>query len=437
VPATGHHGRVPRILVTCLPFAGHVGPMTAVAAELVRRGHEVVAYTGAKYRTRFETAGARWLPFTRAQDFDDARLAATFPQVGDGKGLRAAKANSDHVLFGTASGQAADIHAAAGDTPFDLIVADQLAFGAALAGEALGTPWVSVAVTVLSLTSRDLPPPGLRLRPATGRTGRLRDAVLRRATEPIYRLLVHPHVNRIRAAAGLGPTSLPALDSLHSPHLVLAQGVPGLDYPRGDLPAHVHFVGRLAPPPAPRPQLPSWWPELATARAEGRPVVYVTQGTLDVDPDDLLRPAIAGLAGEHPLLVCTTGGSPVATLGPLPGNVRAVPFLPHDVLLPLVDLVVTNGGWGGVLAAVQAGVPLVVAGGSLDKPEVARRVAWSGAGLDLRTGTPRPHRVRRAVTRALHEPRLRQRAGELGAALRAAGGAHTAGALVEELLARR
>jgi UDP:flavonoid glycosyltransferase YjiC (YdhE family) len=292
-------------------------------------------------------------------------------------------------------------------------------------------------VTVLSLTSRDLPPPGLRLRPAAGRVGRLRDAVLHRAIGPVYRRLVHPHLNRIRATAGLEPTSLPALDCLYSPHLVLAQGVPGLDYPRRDLPAHVRFVGRLVPPPVPQPRLPSWWPELAAARAEGRPVVHVTQGTLDVDPDDLLRPAIAGLAGERPLLVCTTGGSPVATLGTLPANVRAAPFLPHDVLLPLVDLVVTNGGWGGVLAAVAAGVPLVVAGGSLDKPEVARRVAWSGAGLDLRTGAPRPSQVRRAVTRALREPRLRQRAGDLGAAIAAAGGAHTAGALVEELLARR
>jgi UDP:flavonoid glycosyltransferase YjiC (YdhE family) len=173
------------------------------------------------------------------------------------------------------------------------------------------------------------------------------------------------------------------------------------------------------------------------ARAHGRPVVHITQGTLDVDPDDLLRPAIAGLAGACPLLVCTTGGAPVATLGPLPGNVRAAPLLPHDELLPLVDLVVTNGGWGGVLAAVQAGVPLVVAGGSLDKPEVARRVAWSGVGLDLRTGSPRPQRIRRAVDRALHDPRLRQRAGELGAALAAAGGARTAGTLVDKLLAER
>src|SRR3954447_4427586 len=36
-----------RGLVAAMPFAGHAQPMAAVAAELVRRGHDVVAYTGA------------------------------------------------------------------------------------------------------------------------------------------------------------------------------------------------------------------------------------------------------------------------------------------------------------------------------------------------------------------------------------------------------
>jgi UDP:flavonoid glycosyltransferase YjiC (YdhE family) len=66
---------------------------------------------------------------------------------------------------------------------------------------------------------------------------------------------------------------------------------------------------------------------------------------------------------------------------------------------------------------------------------VARRVAWSGAGVNLRTSTPGPSRVRRAVQRVLDRPRLRQRTRELGASLTAAGGPEKAGALVEELLA--
>jgi UDP:flavonoid glycosyltransferase YjiC (YdhE family) len=426
-----------RILVTALPFAGHVGPLSAVAAELVRRGHQVVAYSGAKYRDRFVDAGTEWLPWNRAQDFDDADPAATFPQLGDGKGIRGTMANGEHILFGTSPGQAGDILAEARREPFDLIVTDQLAFGSALAGEALGTPWASVAVTPLTMASRHLPPPGTPFRPATGPLGRARDAVLRGVAQAAYKRLANPKLARIRAEVGLGPTTVGGINSLfYSPHLVLAQGVPGLEYPRADLPTQVHFVGRLAPVPGPDKarQPPSWWPELAEARAAGRPVVHVTQGTLDLDLADLVKPAISGLAGREPLMVCTTGRPPSA-LGQLPDNVRAAAFLPHDLLLPLVDAMVTNGGWGGVLAAVQAGVPLVVAGGSLDKPEVARRVAWSGVGIDLRTGRPGPAKLRRAVAQVLDRPELRRRARELATGLIAAGGTRAAGDRIEDLLA--
>lgn len=437
--AGGEEKPVARILVASLPFAGHVGPVSALAAELVRRGHHVVAYSGAKYRDRFVNAGTGWLPWTRAQDFDDADLAATFPQLGDGKGVRGAMANSKYVLLGTSPGQAADILAEARREPFELLVADQLALGSALAGEVLGIPWASVTVTPLAMASRHLPPLGTPFRPATGPLGRARDAALRPVAQAVYKRLIDPNVDRIRAAIGLGPATVTGPDSLYSPHLVLAQGVPGLDYPRVDLAAHVHFVGRLAPVTGPdsAPQLPPWWPELAEARAVGRPIVHVTQGTLDLDLDDLVKPAIAGLADEEPLLVCTTGGAPPSVLGHLPDNIRAAAFLPHDLLLPLVDVMVTNGGWGGVLSAVEAGVPLVVAGGSLDKPEVARRVAWSGVGLDLRTGRPGPAKVRRAVAEVLDRPELRRQAQELAVAMTAAGGTEQAGNLIEALLVAR
>jgi UDP:flavonoid glycosyltransferase YjiC (YdhE family) len=76
---------------------------------------------------------------------------------------------------------------------------------------------------------------------------------------------------------------------------------------------------------------------------------------------------------------------------------------------------VTNGGFGGVQAALAAGVPLVVAGGTEDKPEVAARVAWSGAGVDLRTGTPDAAALRRAVDAVLADPSYRAAARRIAA----------------------
>ncbi|MEX5721374.1 glycosyltransferase, partial [Geodermatophilus maliterrae] len=370
-----------RVLLPVLPFAGHVAPMAGVAAELVRRGHEVVAYTGAKYGPRFTALGADWEPWRQAPDFDDADLAATFPQVGSGKGARAGRANGEHVVLRSGVGQTRDLVALHERRPVDAVVTDQLSVGGALAAELLGLPSATVAVVPLVLGSRHLPPPGTRLLPARTAAGRARDAVLRGVAAAGTHRLLDPIITDVRAQVGLGRAAVSGFDGLFSSRLVLAQGVPGLDYPRPDLPPSVSYVGRLAPPPADA-DLPAWWPELQEARAGGRPVVHVSQGTLHVDAGDLISPTVAALAGSGALVVVTTGRDGAGT--PEAPHVRSAPFLPHDRLLPLVDVMVSNGGWGGVLAAVAAGVPLVVAGADLDKPEVARRVAWSGAGLDLR-----------------------------------------------------
>ncbi|MGY1809238.1 nucleotide disphospho-sugar-binding domain-containing protein [Blastococcus sp. SYSU D00669] len=413
-----------RVLVAAMPFAGHVQPMAAVAAELVRRGHEVVAYTGRKYGGRFADVGAVWLPWEQAPDFEESDLAATFPEVTHGRGLRAVTANVEHVFLRTAAGQARDILAAG---PFDLLVSDQLAGGSALAGEKSGTPWASVALVPLALPSRDLPPFGLALPPLRGPAGRLRDAALRRVSYLLLGRRLDAVAAEVRAEVGLPPSPAGALEAFYSPHLVLAHGVPELEYPRSDLPQQVHFVGQLAPPPAGRP-LPPWWPALDGDRA----VVHVTQGTYDVDPADLLLPALAGLADLDVTVAAATGGAALPR-DRVPANAHQAAFLPYDRLLPRTAVVVTNGGWGGVLAALGAGVPLVVAGATLDKPEIARRVAAAGAGVDLRTGRPSPAAVRAAVARVLAEPSFAAAAQRVQASLARHGGASTAADLLERL----
>jgi len=80
-----------------------------------------------------------------------------------------------------------------------------------------------------------------------------------------------------------------------------------------------------------------------------------------------------------------------------------------------------------------AGLRLVVAGGDIDKPENAARVARSGAGINLRTGHPRPAAIAKAILQLLDDPSYARRSGELGAELDQLGGAGTAVDLIEEL----
>jgi UDP:flavonoid glycosyltransferase YjiC (YdhE family) len=135
------------------------------------------------------------------------------------------------------------------------------------------------------------------------------------------------------------------------------------------------------------------------------------------DLGQLVAPTLAALADRSDLIVlATTGGRPLETLqGAVPANAFLERMLPFDQIMPQVDVLVTNGGYGTVTYALGVGVPLVVAGLSEDKPEVAARVTWSGAGIDLKTDSPTPGQVRDAVDTILTEPGYRDAARRLAA----------------------
>jgi len=56
---------------------------------------------------------------------------------------------------------------------------------------------------------------------------------------------------------------------------------------------------------------------------------------------------------------------------------------------PHFDLMITNGGFGGVQdTRSRMESPLIIGGDTEDKPEVAARIAWVRAGINLGTATP-------------------------------------------------
>jgi hypothetical protein len=73
---------------------------------------------------------------------------------------------------------------------------------------------------------------------------------------------------------------------------------------------------------------------------------------------------------------------------------------------------------------------LVVAGDSEEKPEIAARVAWAGAGINLGTGRPSASQIREAVRAVLTRPQYRRRA----QALRTAFARHNARDEIAELV---
>ncbi|WP_342775374.1 glycosyltransferase [Nocardioides litoris] len=88
---------------------------------------------------------------------------------------------------------------------------------------------------------------------------------------------------------------------------------------------------------------------------------------------------MAGLARLDVDVVATVGtGIDPADLGPQPPHVRVERFVPQDEVLPAVDLVVSHGGSGSLVAALAHGLPSLLVPLGADQPHNARRARELG-----------------------------------------------------------
>ncbi len=405
-------------LLTCTPAHGHVLSLLQVARHLLSQGHDVSFLTSSRYAERVTDAGARFLalPAEADVDLDDADEA--FPERAGLTGPAALRFDMSTLFVRPGAAQLAAVQAELAAHPVDAVLTEPLFVGGALL-QLMPVherpPVVVLGIFPLGVRSRDTAPFGLGAAPVPGPIGRLRNAALRVIAERAIFGGVQKEADEMaRRAVGRGLGGF-VLDWAGRADAYVQFTVPEFEYPRSDLPSSVHFAGPL-PGAASTVGVPEWWSDL-----EGpRPVVHVTQGTIaNSDFGQLVVPTITALAGSDVLVVVTTGGRPVDSLGvTLPDNVRVAEYLPYDRLLPLVDVLVTNGGYGGVQQALAHGIPLVVAGQTEDKVEVSARVGWSGAGVNLRTTNATSVQVARAVQRVLSEPAFRANAERIGTAMR-------------------
>jgi UDP:flavonoid glycosyltransferase YjiC (YdhE family) len=419
-----------------------VGPLLEITRELISRGHEVAFLTGARFAPRVEALGAQFLPLPPMADYDDSDLGRSFPRRPARPALATANFDIARLLGEPLPHQHRAMTLASRRYAPHVCLIDNTFLGGLVwrATDPVAAPTAVANITYLTLRGAGVPPPGPGLPPASGPGGAQRDRLVRALTDHLLTRPGQRHLYR-RASASAG-RPLPGLlfDGPLLADRILVLTVPGFEYPRVDLDPKVRFVGPVLPAPTDTFSPPAWWTDLAG----GRPVVHVTQGTFaNGDLGSLVAPTLDALAGEDVLVVATSGrpsavnARPRGLTTPLPANARLASFIPYDRLLPHVDAMVTNGGYGGVQQALAHGLPLVVAGAGEDKPEIAARVAHTGAGINLRTGRPRPEALRQAVTAVLTDHRYRRQAVRLQTEMQGYDGARGAAEALEELAARR
>ena len=401
-----------KILVVSSPLTGHFNPMLAVARVLITEGHEVAIYTGSAFRARVEASGAKFFALPIDADLDPADPFDRIPELKAlPPGLDWLRVALERLFVDNVPAQHEGLEKLLTSFGPDAVLGDDMFFGVlpALLGARQARPPIALCGTsILHWPRKDGAPIFLGLPPMEEHDAYA--AIARDFDEAVDRP-VGLRLNQVLKTLGVGPTPMTLFhSSVGLADVYLQLSVPSFEFPR-DIPKSVHFVG--TPPIIPgQVPLPPWAHELDGSRK----VVLVTQGTVANHNFNLLIGAtLAALANEPDVLVvATAGGRPIDAIpGPIPANARISSYLPFEWLLPKVDVLVTNGGYGSVNQAMSFGVPLVTAGLTEDKADVNARVAWSGVGIDLATNEPSSEVLRSAVRTVLDQPAYRLRAKQM------------------------
>jgi UDP:flavonoid glycosyltransferase YjiC (YdhE family) len=408
------------ILVTTHAITGHLRYATPLVRELVIGGHDVLWYTGRAFESMVVGTGAKFAPMTTRAGADAGAVDALQAAAGRAGGVGGYGGTVMEVFVRPVPAFAEDIDELIDTFAPEVVVSDHSFLAGMFAAERHGVPLVVFSTGALHVSSVDTAPYGTGFPPARGPLGRMRNRLLYQLIRRVIMRVPQREATRIRAELGL--PSLPGFFFSWPQQIVdryIQSSIPQLEYPRRDLPDSVVFCGPMRLEGLDDWQEPAWWGRIAQARDAGRPVVFVTQGTAATDPQNLLLPAVDGLAGEEMLVIATSGGREpreVLSADRHPANLVLEPYIPFTEVLPQVDLMVTNGGFGGVQTALAQGVPLVAVGNSEDHMENNARVGWSGAGLWLKEERQTAEGMREAVRTVLTRPTYRARARELMAA---------------------
>jgi UDP:flavonoid glycosyltransferase YjiC (YdhE family) len=403
-----------QVVIASVPVYSHVAPLLAIGGDLVGRGHKVTFLTGHRFREAVEATGASFAGLPKDADYDPARLNEDLPERAGLEGRARLEFDMRHNLTNPLPAQHAALQELLRRHARDRVVLLQENGFLGMWPALLGAPGIRPAGVIglgiqpLTVSSVDTGPFGFGMPPDSSANGRARNRAAYRQMRDVFAGVQANLIEMLRSVGATAPPPFILDGNVALADRYLQLSVAGLEYPRSDLPPNVTFVGAVARREEASVVLPEWWHDVLEAER----VIVVSQGTIaNTDFSELTEPTLRALADLDVLVVATLGRG--ARLDRVPANARVATFVPFAELLPHTDVLVSNGGYGGVQLALAHGVPMVLAGQTEDKSEVTARAAWTGAGVNLATQRPTPQQIRTAVEEVLRDPTYRRRAFEL------------------------
>ena len=383
-----------RMLFTFAGGTGHFLPLVPFARAAEEAGHIVafgaqpgmmVTVAEAGFSV-FDTGGPTLLVTTERTPLLEYDLA------------REHRAIRDNFAGRTARERATRVRQLCESWHPEIVVSEEMDFGALVAAEALGIPYA----TVISIGSGAF----------------------------VWPQLIRAPLNALRTEHGLPPDS--ELSMLHR-HLVISPFPPSFRDPANPLPPNAHSIRAVAADGAAGDGDVSWLDGRAA-----RPLVYFSLGTIfNLESGDLFERALAGLR-ELAIDVVVTVGRELdpQVIGPQPPHVYVRRYIPLSVLLPHCDLVVSHAGSGSIVGALAHGLPMVLLPIGADQPFNAARCHDLHVGRVLNPTRATPEDVQLAVTAVLDDSSYRQNAQRLQAENASLPGPEHGVRLLERLTAR-
>ncbi|MBS1566006.1 MAG: glycosyltransferase [Bacteroidetes bacterium] len=398
-----------RVLFANFPADGHFNPLTGIAVHLKTLGYDVRWYTSSGYAAKLRKMQIRHYPFKKAVDVSGNDFDSVFPGRTEKKS-QIAKLKFDiiHAFILRSPEYYEDILEIYNEFPFDLLIGDAAFTGIPFVKDKMNIPVISVGVFPISETSKDLPPSGLGMTPSYTWAGQIKQSLLRAITNRFIFGQPNKVMHDLFDKHGIPHNHESVFDVLsRKSDLILQSGTPGFEYKRSDLSKKLRFVGALLPAEGSRQAAQQWFDD--RLRQYGK-IILVTQGTVEKDVNKILVPTLEAYKDTDTLVIATTGGTDTARLReryPQP-NLIIRDFIPFADVMPFADVYITNGGYGGVMLGIEHHLPLVVAGVHEGKNEICARVGYFKLGINLKTETPNPAQIKKAVQEVMEQPHYRE-----------------------------
>jgi MGT family glycosyltransferase len=369
-----------RVLFTTLPGAGGFHPLVPLAQTLQAAGHEVACACARSYSPTVEATGFRCFP--AGVDWLLANRDQVYARVREDVAQRATPFSplADIYARFLPPPMLADLRSLARSWSPDVLVRDPMEFAGGIVAECLDIPHAACGPLFVFWQGAWHDTPGE---------------------------VSTPELDTLRCAYGLPPD--PALVMLYR-YLYLACLPPALVSPDLAIPPTVQFLHPISCNQSGDEGLPTWGAQLPE-----RPTVHASLGTIFHRTPGVFRAILDGLRDEPLNLILAVGrDQDPAQFGPQPPHVFIERSIPHTILLPYCDVVITHGGFSSIMACFNQGLPMVLiprAGG--DQRGNAHRCAALGLGRIIAPDQRTPESIREAVLEVLGNRRYRERAEQM------------------------